>query len=193
MTTGGAGGCTYVLLAGLPGTGKSTLAKALAARLHQLNATAVTLNKDDVRAALFPGTATDFSEKQNALCMDAMLSAADYLRRKADGPRFIFFDGRTFSHTAQIERVIETAEAGDVRSEWRIVYLFCSDEAAERRLGSGEAHPAADRNFELYLSMKERFEPIVRPHLALDTTLPLDRSVEAGMSFLGFGNASTID
>jgi predicted kinase len=193
LTTAGAVTCTYVLLAGLPGTGKSTLAKALAGRLNGLHAPAVILNKDDVRAALFPVAATDFSDKQNDLCMEAMLAAADYLRRKAEGPRFIFFDGRTFSHAAQIERVVEAAEAGGMRGDWRILYLFCADEVAECRLGSGEAHPAADRNFQLYLSMKKRFEPIMRPHVDLDTALPLDACVQQSLNYLGFGNASTID
>ena len=71
---------TWVLFAGLPGTGKSTLARALAARLH-----AAVLDKDRVRAALFPGVLTDYSEQQDELCLRAMLEAAAYLteRRRA--------------------------------------------------------------------------------------------------------------
>ncbi len=185
MAVDDAGTCTYVLLAGLPGTGKSTLAKALAARLQGLGARTVILNKDDVRATLFPGAATDYSEAQNALCMEAMLSAADYLRRCPARPRFIFFDGRTFSHAAQIERVIAAAEAHAEPVNWRILYLFCSDEAAEKRLGSAEAHPAADRSFKLYLSLKKGFEAITRRHLAIDTTASLEEGIDASLDYLG--------
>ncbi len=65
---------TWVLFAGLPGTGKSTLAKALAERLG-----AAILDKDRVRGALFPGLLTDYSAEQDQLCMRAMLEAAAYL------------------------------------------------------------------------------------------------------------------
>ena len=81
---------TWVLFAGLPGTGKSTLARAMAERLG-----AAVLDKDRVRGALFPGELTDFSTEQDQLCMRAMLEAAAYLteRRRA---KYIFFDGRPF-------------------------------------------------------------------------------------------------
>ena len=94
---------TWVLFAGLPGTGKSTLARALAERLH-----AAVLDKDCVRGALFPGALTDYSAEQDQLCMRAILEAAAYLteRRRVD---YIFFDGRTFSTRAQIEEVLLAA------------------------------------------------------------------------------------
>ena len=94
---------TWVLFAGLPGTGKSTLARALAERLN-----AAVLDKDRVRGALFPGALTDYTAEQDQLCMRAILEAAAYLtdRRRVD---YIFFDGRTFSTQAQIEDVLLAA------------------------------------------------------------------------------------
>ena len=68
---------TWVLFAGLPGTGKSTLARVMAQRLG-----AAVLDKDRVRGALFPGELTDFSPEQDQLCMRAMVEAAVYLTER---------------------------------------------------------------------------------------------------------------
>ena len=55
---------TWVLFAGLPGTGKSTLARAIAGRLG-----AAVLDKDRVRGALFPRGLTDYTRnKMNCAC-----------------------------------------------------------------------------------------------------------------------------
>jgi predicted kinase len=145
------------------------------------------LSKDDVRSALFPGAAKDYSEEQNDLAMVAILAAADYLRGKPDGPRFILFDGRTFSRRSQIESVIAAAESGG--SQWRILHLVCPDAEAERRLaGSAPTHPAADRNFRLYLALKQRFEVIQRPHRVIDTGQPVDDCVRMALTYLGISS-----
>ena len=91
-------------MAGLPGTGKTTLARALAERVN-----GVVLSKDEVRAALFPEHLIDFSVEQDDLCMNAVIRAAQYLA-KPECASFIFFDGRTFSRSYQIEQVITAAE-----------------------------------------------------------------------------------
>ena len=48
----------FIVMAGLPGTGKSTIARELEKRLH-----AVVLNKDAIRAELFPGDAVNYSRE----------------------------------------------------------------------------------------------------------------------------------
>lgn len=171
----------YVLLAGLPGTGKSTLAAALAHKVSEQGIVATVLNKDEVRGTLFPGPATDYSEEQNDICMSAMLAAAGYLRTHQSG--CIFFDGRTFASKAQIEPVLLAAESGG--SRWRILHLVCPDEVVEQRLkAAAGSHPAANRNFKLYLDLKHRFEPIQRPHLVLDTTKPIAQCIEEALGFV---------
>lgn len=151
---------TYVLLAGLPATGKSMLARALANRLG-----GVVLDKDRVRAALF-GEAVNYSEEQNNLCMQAILNAAAYLTANRVAS-FIFFDGRTFSRQSHILQVVQAAEAAGAR--WRILHLRCSDAVAKERLES-QAHPARDRNFALYKRLQASFEPITLPYLEIDTS-----------------------
>jgi predicted kinase len=168
---------TWVLFAGLPGTGKSTLARALAARLG-----AAILDKDRVRGALFPAALTDYSAPQDQLCMRAMLEAAAYLteRQRVD---YIFFDGRTFSTGAQVEEVLRAAVSAGAR--WRILHLTCADAVAEERLArSDPGHPAQNRDPALYRRIKQQFEPIVQAKLEVDTTLGVDGRLAAVEAYL---------
>jgi predicted kinase len=155
---------TWVIFAGLPGTGKSSLARALAERLS-----AAILDKDRVRGSLFPDALTDYSAEQDQLCMRAMLGAAAYLteRRRVE---YIFFDGRTFSTRGQIEDVLVPAKQAGAR--WRILHVTCADAIAEERLARNDPdHPAKNRDPALYRRIKQHFEPILQPKLEVDTTL----------------------
>jgi predicted kinase len=158
---------TWVLFAGLPGTGKSTLARAIADRLG-----AAVLDKDRVRGALFPGALTDYTAQQDELCMRAMLEAAAYLT-EPKRVEYIFFDGRTFSQREQIEVVLLAAERAGAR--WRIVHVKCADAVAEERLArSDPGHPAKNRDAALYRRIKQQFEPITQANLEVDTTTGTD-------------------
>jgi predicted kinase len=167
----------WVLFAGLPGTGKTTLALALAQRLN-----AAVLDKDRVRASLFPGSLTDYSAAQAQLCMRAMLEAAAYMtdRHQVD---YVFIDGRTFSRQADLEEVLTAAK--HVGADWRILHLTCADAVAEQRLGhSDPAHPAKNRDPALYQQIKQHDEPLLQPHLQVDTTFGFDGQLEAVEAYL---------
>jgi predicted kinase len=153
----------WVLFAGLPGTGKSTLARTIAERLG-----AAVLDKDRVRGALFPGSLTDYTAQQDELCMRAMLEAAAYLTGR-DRVEYIFFDGRTFSRQAHIEVVLLAAERAGAR--WRVVHVKCADAVAEERLARNDpSHPAQNRDAALYRRIQQQFEPIAQANLEVDTT-----------------------
>jgi adenylylsulfate kinase len=163
-------------MAGLPGSGKSALSRALVAELG-----GTVLNKDEIRAALFSPSDIEYSTEQDDFFMGIMLKVAGYLFRK-DPSRRIFLDGRTFSRTYQLDRATGFAEA--LSQPWRILECVCSQETARKRLADDPAHPAANRDFELYLKVKARFEEISLPKTIIDTDQPLAVCVQIAKAAL---------
>jgi adenylylsulfate kinase len=158
-----------ILMAGLPGSGKTTLSRALA---RELNGTV--LDKDKIRAALFPSEDIEYSTEQDDFCMAIMLKVAGYILR-VHPERRVFMDGRTFSRTYQLKRATGYAEA--IGQPWRLLECVCSEETARKRLTDIPEHSAKNRNFDLYLKLKSQFEAIVLPKTLVDTDLPLDRCI----------------
>jgi predicted kinase len=162
-----------IAMAGLPGTGKSTLARRLAQELP-----AIVLDKDAVRAALFPPSEIEYSTPQDDLCVDVMLQVAGYVLSK-DPHKHVILDGRTYSRGYQVEAVRGFAQRQGVACI--LIECTCSDETVRRRLEKDVAeglHPAENRNYEMYLSFKARAEPVVGPKLVIDTDQDLAWAVE---------------
>jgi adenylylsulfate kinase len=172
-------------MAGLPGTGKTTLAEALAKRLG-----GIVLSKDKVRAVLFPGAAITYGGDQNDFCMSVVLMAAQRIAVEHSVP-FIFLDGRTFSRRAQIDQVIAAAQLAD--AEVSILHLDCPEEIALERIRKDQGqHEAKNRNPELYFRVKAHFEPITLPKVDVDTSRPLEECVERCVEYL-IGKRATQD
>src|SRR5262245_42676444 len=115
-------------MAGLPGTGKSALAARLAGALG-----GVVLDKDQVRAALFPPPALDYSTAQDDLCMAAIYRAAAHLHTTTPGLPVII-DGRTFLRASHLGDLLALAAPHRVRLRRR-----GGPRAAGARPGPGRA------------------------------------------------------
>jgi predicted kinase len=157
-----------VIMVGLPGTGKSTLAREIARRTG-----GIVLDKDTIRAVLF-GAEVEYTTEQDDFVVNIMLqTAAWFLARQRQ--RIVILDGRVFSRNAQLKRVTDFAERLGVA--WRVLECVCAEETARRRLeddAATGAHVAENRTWDLYLEVRRRFEPIPEPKTIIDTDRPLE-------------------
>jgi predicted kinase len=158
-----------IVLAGLPGTGKSALAEALAPRIS-----GIILNKDSVRAALFPAELIEYSSSQDDFVIGLMLETALYLLRKYPA-RPVLLDGRTFREKYQLAGVRSFCARYAIRCH--VIECVCPREIALERLAADEAagvHPARNRNRALYEQQEASWEGIDEPKIVIDTRGPIE-------------------
>jgi len=173
-----------VAIAGLPGTGKSTLARALVEALRAQGTEALILDKDHVRTSLFQPEDVVYSREQDDLCVDIMLQVAGYLLHHAPD-RIVILDGRTFSRRDQVETVARTA--ADLAVPLVFIECRCSEATAMQRLARDQAHqthPAKNRGPDLYRRVKAKADPLIVSHLVVDTEEPLADNVQTCLSYL---------
>jgi predicted kinase len=151
-------------MAGLPGTGKSTLAARISDEVG-----GTVLSKDVVRAALFPTSVLDYSSAQDEIAMSAVYAAARYILGAHPG-RKVILDGRTFLKPGQLDAPIRLAAA--LTQVLRVIECVCSDEVAAARLTADHetgAHLARNRTPDLYERVKASAAALTVPRLTLDT------------------------
>src|SRR3954454_5344525 len=108
-----------IAMAGLPGSGKSTVAACLAERLG-----AVILDKDRVRAALFPPRVLDYSAVQDDVAIAAIYQAVRAIH-KANAGQAVILDGRTYLRRGQVQPLLDLAASLSERP-W-IIECVCDE------------------------------------------------------------------
>lgn len=174
-----------ILIAGLPGTGKSTLAKALAERLSF-----VWVRSDDVRSSLF-GDATQPKEgeqklypaEQSALSYKAMALIARHVLQCGKG---VVLDA-TFNSEKHRKLARDTAAASG--AGFHIVHCVCDEETVKRRMSQRLSKQNATgykiANFDLHLAMKKVFEPFKDKAITADLSAPLEEMPKVAERIVG--------
>ena len=169
-----------VAFAGLPGTGKSSVARALAARLG-----APLFDKDRVREALFGPRHVAYSRAQDDLVVRCLLAAAEQLFASG-AAELALLDGRTFARHEQVDELVRWARERAVELAW--IECRCPSETARARLASDACdgrHPALDRGPALHDRLRAEAEPLDVHALVLDTERePPEQLIERALAWL---------
>lgn len=158
-----------LMLSGLPGTGKSYLARRLSERLR-----APVIESDMVRKTLFPQPSYSADESAVVHWVSRLL-IKKLLARGV--PVILDATNLIESQRELIYRLAEQAEARLV-----IVQIVAPPEVVrerlERRLVQREPEDISDATWGVYRRMAERQQPIRRPHLVVDTSEDIEPALE---------------
>lgn len=162
-----------VAMMGLPGAGKSTLARALAVRL-ELNV----VDRDAIRAAMFPVCGYTAAEKLAAF--RTLLAAVEV---NCALERSSIIDGVTFARRGDLERL--DAVVRRYRVDTVALYLDCPPELARQRVAADVAagrHAAGDRTPQLVDEVMARFDDPPPSAIPLDASLPVEVLLEQAVT-----------
>lgn len=162
-----------LLLSGLPGTGKSFLARRLAEALPF-----VIIESDVVRKILFPQPLYTAQESRwvHRTCHVLM---AKLLKR---GVRVIYDATNLIEyHRELVYRIAQKAGARLV-----VVKTVASEEVVRERLRARqeEARELSDADWRVYRRMASRQEQVSHPHLVIDTSEDLEEAVAKVLRFI---------
>ena len=151
-----------IIICGLPGVGKTTLAKNLAPRIS-----ASILSSDKIRKELFP--IPTYSTLELKMVYDVMIITAKYLNDIGEN---CILDA-TFNR--EDSRIAVKKKLGLDDRQFQIIECSCPEEIAISRLGSRK-DDYSDATIQVYQKMKGMREPIKVEHITIDTTQSTDEN-----------------
>lgn len=160
-----------IIVAGLPGSGKTTAAKIIGDY-----AGAVVLRTDEIRKKLFYSPA--YTPNENQQVYDELMCQAD---TKLAQHRPVVLDA-TFHRRQNRDRAINVAQK--YNASVQMVEIICPDEAKLVDHLSHRTRDASDADFQIYQGYKNISEPIEGPHITIDNTGTLDDLKRKVVSYL---------
>jgi hypothetical protein len=145
-----------VVVCGLPGVGKTTVAEDIADRLDGR-----LLRTDVVRKEIL--TDPDYTEEESRMVYAELFDRA---REVVDGGRSAVLDG-TFKDARHRDRAVELSES--LETGFRLVKVECAEEVVRERIESRH-DDESDADFEIHRLYRDRFDPISTDHVTVDNS-----------------------
>jgi len=152
-----------VVVCGLPGAGKSTVAAAVADRLD-----AAIVRTDVVRKELFPDPS--YTDEESSRTYEAVFDRASERLEAGDS---VVLDG-TFRRGVRRREARDLAERRNVAL--RLVRVRCDEQTAKDRIRSRADDPS-DADVGVYDLLREEFEPVEDP-VVVDNSGDLDSTLD---------------
>jgi predicted kinase len=153
------------IICGLPGTGKTTLAKKIADETKSF-----LLNTDIIRKKLIYDP--KYNEEEKSLIYNLLFDMAEKFLSTGKN---VILDG-TFYKKELRDRAKEIAKK--TKNEFRIIEIMCEERIIRKVMRERKKKKSeSDADFAVYKKIKKQFEPIKEKHLILDTTKGFDQAV----------------
>jgi hypothetical protein len=162
-----------LLVCGLPGTGKSTIARRLSKKYL-----APILRTDEIRKEIIERPT--YTEEEKRLVYKVTFLVAKYL---LESGRNVILDG-TFYKRALRHQVYDLARRTRARLE--IIECTAPNYVIKRRMERRRRrkYELSDADYDVYLKIKSQFEPIEREHLSVDTSRPMVECLKDILKYL---------
>ena len=155
---------TVVIICGLPGVGKTTVAKKLASKMN-----AIVLSTDKIRKELLKKPS--YSGKEKHLIYDVMILLAKYLQNS--GVSCIL--DATFSQNEFRNEVKKKLNLP--KNQVYFVECVCPEELIISRI-KVRKHDYSDADVKVYKKMKKIYEPVKNKHITVDTSSDAEFNAE---------------
>jgi predicted kinase len=153
-----------ILICGLPGVGKTTLAQKLAPLIN-----AVILSSDKIRKEMIPNPT--YGREERKLVYDVMILLARYLH---DSGTNCILDA-TFNREESRNEAKQKLRIQD--EQFFVIECVCPENVAIFRIKQ-RREDYSDAGVETYQRMKKIYEPVKGKHIVIDTTLDPEKNAK---------------
>ena len=155
-----------ILVCGLPGVGKTTMAKRIADETKSF-----VLSTDTLRKKIIDDP--EYTEREKELVYNLLFEMAEKFLMTGKN---VILDG-TFYRKKLRDRARKLAER--TNNEFIIVEIVCDEKIVKKGMAKRkERGSESDADFEIYKKIKRQFEPIKEKHLVIDTTMGFDQAMK---------------